>query len=273
MTTPDMAALAAEIEAAGKASEHGATTALLKGVSEGLNGLIGILAAVVPTLPLAKGKGADPAADPAADPSAKPAGGGGDADPDPAPGYEDMMFGRAGLPNAGGAPPPVETDPQGNINVTRFLYATGTAIQNLEKGRKHDSNVLGQVLAIVTAQQARIEHLEGLTRGSIEGQIRIGAPLAKAVADLSLQVAEIPAQPTQFRRVTPPKPVAQPGQGPTGYLGGSESAEKILLAKGLSRGILTPGMRRMYHLDRTFVQDPTQSAEIRAKVEALATAS
>lgn len=264
MSTPELVALAAEVEAAGKADAHtiAASQALLKGVSDGLNGLIGLLNKVVP---MAKGKGNEP--DPEADPA--PAAGGGGQNPDDGPpGYEDMMFGRSGLSNGA---PPVETDPNGNINVTKFLWATGQAIQNLEKGRKADALVSAQLLKLAKSQQTRIEQLEELVRGGIEGQIRIASPMAKAVADLTVAVHEIPAPTgtaggaTKFRQALP-----RPTQNDSALLGGSPDKETQLLAKGLSRGILDASMRRRFHLSRTFHEDQAENAKIRSKLEALA---
>jgi hypothetical protein len=263
MTTPELTALAAEIEAAGKAD--GVTASLLKGVADGLNGLIGLLGQVVPLVKAQPAPAATPA--PAADPNpAAPAGGGGDADPDPAPGYQDMMFGRSPDPGAPLAPP---QDAAGNINVTRFLWATGQAIQNLEKGSKAERGMILEMLNLVKAQQGRIDMLEALVRGSIEGQVRIAAPLSKAVADLTIAVHDIPAPATTFRRPTPPKPAPASG-GDGAFLGGTPEREKQLLAKALGRGIITSGMRRMFHLDRNFVEDPTENAEVRTKILALA---
>lgn len=259
MTKPpeetELTQIAREIEEVGKADN--VSSALMKGMLDGVNGIITLLNHVVP---LTKGKSGDEPTNPDDKGNNKPKTETEPAAGDGAPGYQDMLFGT------GGDLPIPSADDSGRINVANFLKGVRNGLLVLAKGQDAGTKRDAEIVALIKAQNSRIDALETLVRGSIEAQAKLAAPLAKAVAELSIAVHDIPAAPTTPTRGKAPKARVDDAKP----IGGDGTIEKRTLAKALSQRLLTEGERRHFHVDRRFSSDDAEHTRIRAKLEELA---
>jgi len=135
------------------------------------------------------------------------------------------------------------------------------------RAQKERGEVILNVRYNETTRKARY-NINADTR-PIEATDVLVTELTKAVAGLSVGVTAIP-QRSAFN-VAPARtgrPVIAPANDGM-FLGGNERNQRVLLAKGLQRGILDDGQKRRFYLAGQFDEDTTEDKRIRDELAGL----
>ena len=250
MADENIDALASEVAAWGE--QQSITGAAGEGAYEAINGLVSVVR------DLLKGKGDDMGADlDANEDEGDDERGNEDAEmPDEdkdedegGAGFQDMEFSSdASLDDA--------------YDVTRFcleLDGKVNAIGKQLQSSRRENRKLRKALS----------SMQGVILKLAEADARATVQLTKAVAGLSVGVTAIP-QRSAFN-VAPARtgrPVIAPANDGM-FLGGNERNQRVLLAKGLQRGILDDGQKRRFYLAGQFDEDTTEDKRIRDELAGL----